>query len=274
VPILCLLAALFAATLLNATGGTADHVAGQIDFVHSAQNFVDGRGFNFPMAVAVDPVDGEIYVADTANNRVLGWRSASEFEGNQPADLVIGQADFYSYYCNRTPGQVSPGSSPSQNTLCNPQGVAVDYSGNVYVADTGNNRVLVYANPVLQRQNSDFAADLVLGQDDTGTGFTLDACAGGQTGLCSPAAVAVGSAGALFVLDRQNNRVLEYFNPLGNPPSTGASDVVADRVFGQVDFSVNQPNQGVGNLQPTKRSTRRATEDRRVLRLTATATFT
>jgi DNA-binding beta-propeller fold protein YncE len=143
VPVLCILAVVFMVALLHATGGTADHVAGQIDFVHSAANFVDGRGLYFPAAVAVDPVGGEVYVADTSNNRVLGWKSAAEFQGNQPADLVIGQPDAFSYDCNRTPGQVSPGSSPNQNTLCNPEGVAVDHSGKVFVSDTGNNRALV-----------------------------------------------------------------------------------------------------------------------------------
>ena len=252
IPVVCLLAAVFASALLNAIGGTADHVAGQIDFVHSAPDFVDGRGLNFPSAVAVDPVDGEIYVADTANNRVLGWKSASEFEGNQPADLVIGQTDFYSYDCNQTPGQLSPGSSPTENTLCNPQGVAVDRAGSVYVADTGNNRVLVYAKPfaLLPGQNSDFAPELLLGQGSNsgGADFTLHACAAGETGMCSPAAVAVGSDGDLFVLDRQNNRVLQYFDPLGTPdPTLGTGDVIADRVFGQTDFNGNQPNQGVDN---------------------------
>jgi secreted PhoX family phosphatase len=72
VGILCLLGVVFGAALLDATGGTADHVVGQIDFTKNAANFVDGRGFNSPSAVAVDPVGGEVYVADTDNNRVLG----------------------------------------------------------------------------------------------------------------------------------------------------------------------------------------------------------
>ena len=249
VPVLCILAVVFMVALLHATGGTADHVAGQIDFVHSAANFVDGRGLSFPAAVAVDPVGGEVYVADTSNNRVLGWKSAAEFQGNQPADLVIGQPDAYSYDCNRTPGQVSPGSSPNQNTLCNPQGVAVDHSGDVFVSDTGNNRVLVYGNPfaMLPGQNSNFNATMVFGQGSTGSGteFTTHNAATGQTGLSAPEGIAVDSSGNLFVQDRQSNRALEYFDPLGSPnPSTGAGDVTADRVFGQTDFNGNQPNQG------------------------------
>jgi sugar lactone lactonase YvrE len=248
-PVLSLLAVVFMVALLHATGGTADHVVGQIDFVHSAVNFVDGRGLYFPAAVAVDPVGGEVYLADANNNRVLGWKSASEFQGNRPADLVIGQPDPYSYDCNQTPGQVSPGSSPNQNTLCNPEGVAVDNSGNVFVSDTGNNRVLVYSDPfaMMPGQNSNFNAVMVFGQGSTGSGteFTTHNAATGQTGLSAPEAIGVDSSGNLFVEDRGSNRALEYFDPLGSPdPSTGAGDVTADRVFGQTDFNGNQPNQG------------------------------
>lgn len=265
VSIVCVLGIVFSAALLEATGGTADHVVGQMDFTKNAANFVDGRGLNFPSAVAVDPVGGEVYVADTDNNRVLGWKSASEFQGNQPADIVIGQPDFNSYYCNQTVGALSPGNStPAQNTLCNPEGVAVDDSGNVYVSDTGNNRVLVYPNPFasLPGQDSNFDAIAAFGQGSGGNSFTTNTAATGQTGLDTPQGIAVDASGNLFVLDADNNRALEYFDPLGAAdPTTGAGDVVADRVFGQTDFSGNQENQGLASSNNATLSTYGATID-------------
>ena len=37
---------------------------------------------------------------------------------------------------------------PSADTLCYPDGVAVDTNGNVYVSDSGNGRLLEYDNPL------------------------------------------------------------------------------------------------------------------------------
>lgn len=225
--------------VVHAAGTTADHVVGQIDFLHRGPNFIDGHGFYFPDGIAIDPVGGEVYVADVQNNRVLGWKSAAEFSGNQSADLVIGQSDFYSSYCNLIPG-ANPNSStsgtPGQNTLCGPEGIAVDSNENVYVVDGGNNRLLVYSNPFasLPGQNSNFNAIKVFGQGSTGSEFTLNNAAAGPMGLAFPTAVAVDSNNNVFVMDAGNNRILEYF----------AGDLAADRVFGQTNFNSNLQNQG------------------------------
>src|SRR5262245_31899251 len=61
-------------------------------------NLVEGREFYGPQAVAFDnsvnpPV---LYVSDTINNRVLGWKSGIGFSNGAKADFVIGQKDFYS----------------------------------------------------------------------------------------------------------------------------------------------------------------------------------
>jgi len=98
----------------------------------------------------------------------------------------------------------------------------VDGLNNVYIADSANNRVLQFDDPL----NTDFVADMVIGQ---GGNFTSGTCnLGGITAssLCMPVDVAVDSAGNLFVVDFTNNRVLEYFTPT-------STDTIADRVFGQ-----------------------------------------
>ena len=56
------------------------------------------------------------------------------------ADLILGQIDRFS---NLAQG---PGTNRSVG-LNTPSGIAVDASGNVYVADNGNNRVLRFPNP-------------------------------------------------------------------------------------------------------------------------------
>ena len=113
-------------------------VLGQANFTYNLADFPSARKLNSPQGVAID-ASGNLYVADVENSRVLGWNSAMAFANGSPADLVIGQPDFYSTTCNS--------SGISASSLCNPVGVAVDGSGNLYVADTDNNRVLEYNTP-------------------------------------------------------------------------------------------------------------------------------
>ncbi len=96
---------------------------------------------NAPAGVAIDAAAGHVLVADTQNNRVMGWKSEHAFAAGGAADLVIGQPDFNSSGCNQN------AAAPSATSLCQPIGVAVDVLHNVYVGDTQNNRVLVYADP-------------------------------------------------------------------------------------------------------------------------------
>ncbi len=235
---------------------TADVVFGQFDFNHGAANFVDGKGFFNPALIATgsSSLGGSLYLADSANNRVLGWCNSAKLTNTQVADLVIGQSDFISY---------SAPTTPTPQTLKGAQGVATDTLGNLYVADTGANRVLVFANPCAafasSNQETGFSPELVFGQSDD---FNTSACTtpANSTGptansLCIPEGIAVDASGNLFVADVGTNRVLEYFNPLigggtGVPGSAG--DTTADVVFGQNgDFTTSICNIG-GERRPDR----------------------
>ncbi|HYB91395.1 MAG TPA: choice-of-anchor D domain-containing protein [Candidatus Binataceae bacterium] len=234
------------AILAAASGGTiADRVLGQIDFIHNAPNFVDASALDQPRAVAISIATSpnHVYVADTANSRVLGWRDAGGFATGAPADIVIGQEDFYSYACNQS-------GTPSAATLCQPAGVAADAAGNLYVGDTQGNRVTVFADPFAiysaTGETSGFAAAAVFGQ---GGDFSSAACNQGGIGsqsLCAPQGLAVDSAGNLFVADVGNNRLLAYFAPFAASSGVPAlsAKTSADLVFGQGDFSGAACNRG------------------------------
>ena len=105
----------------------------------NAPNLIEGREFNGPMGIAFDYSVNPpgVYIADFANNRVLGWNNASSVTLGNPANVVIGQQDFVSNL------QGGPGTSESTG-LSLPAAVAVDTQGNLYVADAGNNRILRY----------------------------------------------------------------------------------------------------------------------------------
>src|SRR5689334_21274346 len=57
----------------------------------TAANLVEGREFNAPQGIALDTDVNPpyLYVSDTGNHRILGWRNANSFRNGQPADLVI-----------------------------------------------------------------------------------------------------------------------------------------------------------------------------------------
>jgi sugar lactone lactonase YvrE len=105
--------------------GTVTTIAGQAG-VHGS---VDGKGsaalFNFPVSIALDS-SGNTYVADVFNNAI---RKIT------PNGTVITWAGRLSY----TPGNAD--GTAGNARFCHPCGVAVDNTGNVYVADSGNNTI-------------------------------------------------------------------------------------------------------------------------------------
>ncbi len=215
------------------TDTVADLVLGQPNFTSRTANNggVSASSLHAPHGVAVDTA-GNVHVADLLNNRVLEYHTP--LTTDTVADVVLGQPNFTSNTANN--GGISASS------LNNPREVAGDAAGNVYVADVGNHRVLVYLDP----QNTDTVADLVLGKPNFITSkckidFVVDkvvAVVGSSSAstLCLPFGVVVDAAGNVYVADG-NNRVLEYHTPL-------TTDTVADVVLGQPNFTSNTANNG------------------------------
>jgi len=212
----------------------ADIVIGQPDFFHEGRNAkseVSALSLNVPTGVTA--VGNGIAVADAWNHRVLIWFEAPAFH-NQPADLVLGQADF-------TFGEGNRGEdSPTAETLfwC----YAVHWDGEcLWVGDTGNRRVLMWNG--MPQQNGQ-AADLVLGQND----FAVRDENGGRepdaTSMRWPHAIAVWR-GRLCVTDAGNNRIMIWN---ATPSENGQP---CDIVLGQKDFASVDHNQG--NYFPTDR---------------------
>ena len=235
----------------------ASGAGGQIDLAHNAPNYVDAIGENAPGGIAVDaasdPPHRHLYVADSTNNRVLGWNDISSLVSAQPADIVFGQPDFFSNKCNHgvAGGDVA---GLGADSLCGPARMAVDRNGNLYVADSANNRVLVYNTPFDAASGEpgagDTSADFVYGQAGAFTTRNCNLNGAGATTLCNPLAVVLDGAGNVYVADAANNRVLE-FAKAGNPPV--ASDALANRSYGQgavSDFSDTLCADGVGQDPP------------------------
>jgi len=207
------------------TDTTADVVLGQGNFGHNTANEVDGSAFSAPNWVALDNSVSppRLYVADSSNNRVLGFNNATSFANGAPADIVLGQPDLFSNTANQ-------GTPLSGTTLYDPQGVAVDKHGNLFVADYNNSRVLEYDAPV----TSSKTAHLVFGAPDLMT----TGCSGVTANtLCNPTGVAVDINDNVYIADTGSNRVLKYTTPL-------TTNTTAKIVLGQSNFTAAACNQG------------------------------
>ncbi len=211
---------------------SASMVWGQSTFAANGSNQVKPGSLSAPFAVAVDYSQQPfaLYISDTANNRVLGWKDAVRFRNGDPADLVIGQPDLRTAIANVD----SLGSlNPTRTSLSASRGIAVDpATGTLYVADSGNNRVLRFPRPVDQAGR--ITPDAVIGQADFTSSVSAVVSA---SSLRAPGALAFGPDGDLFVADTGNNRVLEF-------PPAGPSQTAAVRVYGQPNFaSASAPSQ-------------------------------
>jgi DNA-binding beta-propeller fold protein YncE len=215
----------------SVTGTPASAVLGEAVF--DTNYFNTGSSMLNPAQITIDSA-GHLYMADLGDNRVLGWHSASGFANNAPADVVIGQVDFLHVYRNQGAGVAT------LSSLNSPQGVATDSDGNLYVADTLNNRVTEYTSPFASFTGTPLAgqsASLVITATNLGLGESQN--------FNEPLGVTVDGNNNLFVAEFGNSRILEYLDPLATgvtctPHADGsgcAGDTTVDSVLGQTSLT-------------------------------------
>jgi serine/threonine protein kinase, bacterial len=161
-----------------------------------------------PAGVAVDGA-GDVYIADSRNDRVLKLAKGSTTPGvlpftelNDPKGIAVDNAgDVYvaeSYVRHPRVLKLAAGTTTQTvlpfTDLKYLTGVAVDSAGDVYVTDTGNNRVL--------KLTSGTTAQSVLPFNE----------------LKGLGGIAVDNAGDVYIADRGNSRVLKLAG--GPPPRT------------------------------------------------------
>ncbi|MEM6399965.1 MAG: hypothetical protein AAF757_06970 [Cyanobacteria bacterium P01_D01_bin.116] len=206
----------------------ADWIIGQPNFISEGQNAKGKIGKNtLNVPTGICRYGQGLAVADAWNHRILIWKNNPE-DNNVPADLVLGQADFN----NNQPNRGS--STATANTLNWCYGVFY-HQGKLFVADTGNRRLLIWNQ--LPEENGQ-AADVVLGQlnmesrDENGGGNANAA----TMRWCHDITVWNNN---LVVTDAGNNRVMIWEGiPIEN-------NVPCKVVLGQKSFDLVEMNQGV-----------------------------
>ena len=219
------------------SGGVITTIAGNGFLGYAGDNGpAVSASLNSPRGVVVDS-SGNLYIADTGNNRIrtVTGTGIATFAGNgtqgfsgdnglaTSADLSVpcgialdsaGNLYIADYYNNRvrkvsnglittvagkgTTGFSGDGGLATNAQLNSPFVVGVDFTGNLYIADYGNNRI---------RKVSAGAITTVAGNGTSGFGGDGGAPAGAQ--LHAPYAVAFDKTGDLFIADYRNNRVRE-----------------------------------------------------------------
>ncbi len=220
----------------------ASLVIGQADMTHNGPNQVNDwynpasatpQTLFWPGQIVV--TGGRVYIADYHNNRILIYSSIPT-DDNPFASVVVGQPNMYSNYRNQeiegNPWQ------PRANTLHWADGVAISPTGKMLIADTFNNRTLVFNSiPTFNNQS----ANTVIGQISLSLWYYENQQGDPDANThYDSRQVCVSPGGKAIIADRLNNRVL-IFDSI--PTSDNADAAV---VVGQLDPWSNQTNQGEG----------------------------
>lgn len=179
---------------IGALGGVAADTAGNLYLADTTYNRIlkiaatgvvsavaaDAQLVN-PSGVALD-AQGNLYIADSGNYRVR------KVSANGGIVTIAG---------NSTPGYSGDGSQATSAQLGSITAVAVDASGNVYIADSGNHRIRKVTP----------AGVIATIAGNGSAGYSGDGGAATNAQLSSPTGVAVDFAGTLYVGDSNNHRV-------------------------------------------------------------------
>jgi len=142
--------------------------------------------FNEPKGIAVDS-HNNVWVADTNNNRVEEFSESGEFKATLGFGVSNGEEKIEVCTSSCQAGRSGAG----EGQFKEPHNIAFDAQGNMWVSDSGNNR--------LEEFNKENKYERKLGSEGSGNGQLKD-----------PQGVTIDSKGNIWVADIVNNRIQEF----------------------------------------------------------------
>ena len=171
--------------LRKVSGGTITTIAGTGAPGYSGDNGVaTAAQLSLPSAVAVD-LNGNVYIADTNNQRIR------KISGTTITTIAGDGEELYA----------GDGAAATAAVLDMPTGVAVDSSGNVYIADRHNQRVRMIA------PTGTISTIAGSGAPGFSGSFSGDGASASAATLAKPSGVSVDGAGNLYIADTDNQRI-------------------------------------------------------------------
>ena len=199
------------------TNGTISTVAGIGSYGYSGDGAeATNAGLYWPDGVAFDPL-GNLYIADMDNSRIR------KVDTNGFITTVAGNGSLtYS----------GDGGAAINASLNAPDGLALDPFGNLYIADTLNNRI----------RKVDVNGNIITVAGNGTAAYAGDGGSPTSASLNRPTSVASDAAGNLYIADASNNRIRKVYPPgdatlvLANvtPNHAGGYSVVVTSPYGSV----------------------------------------
>ncbi|MEI7978946.1 MAG: T9SS type A sorting domain-containing protein [Bacteroidota bacterium] len=196
-----------------------------------AGNGVEGYGgdgsaatlasFNLPEGVAVDD-SGNIYIADGFNNRIRKVTASTGI-----ISTVAG---------NGIAGYFGDGSLATSSRLDHPSGVAIDVSGNIYIADGYNHKI----------RKVTASTGIISTVAGNGTyGYGGDGSVATSANLNTPTGVAIDGSGNIYIADLLNHRIRKVTASTGIISTVAGNGTNGYGGDGSVATSANLNTRGV-----------------------------
>ena len=214
--------------MVNSTSGIITTIAGNGSGGYNGDNIpATSASLNSPSGVALDAA-GNFYIAEFRNHRIR------KVDISGIITTVAG---------NGTQGYNGDGIAATTAELNTPFGVAADSSGNIYIADTDNERIRKVGT-----------SGIITTFAGTGTGgYNGDGIAATAAELGLPTGVAVDAAGDLYIADQSGQRVrkVDASGIITTLAGTGAASYNGDGIVAtaaQLNYPFSVAPDGAGNL--------------------------